>query len=312
MIKSHQEPITRQGLYFDTLISISIYDSDDAAILDDCFKLCEKYEQMLSAEIPASDIYILNNASARSVSINKETVSLINDSLYYSDITNGLFDISVYAVSSLWDFHSHDGEIPDSKDIANALNHVGYSKIKIDNSSTATLNDPDSKIELGGIAKGYIADMIAMQLQKSNVTSAIINIGGDIHVIGHKPDNRPFTIGIKDPDSAEEVMAAIGADNICVATSGTYERYIEHDGQRYHHILNPHTGYPVESDVSSVTVITDSSERADALCTCVILCGSNNGLALIEEQKNTEAIMKLTDGRIIKSSGINKFIISSQ
>lgn len=305
---SSSTPISKSGLYFDTLITVSIYDSDNTDILDECFDICSKYEKMLSATLPESDIYKINHSGGNEVEVSPETIKIIQDSIDYSKATSGLYDITIYPVAGLWDFHEHDNTPPRDSAIRKQLPHVNYNNIVIGQNNNISLSDPYSSMDLGSIAKGYIADRLSDYLKGRGIHSAIINIGGDMNIIGSKENNSPFVIGIKNPDNPDEVMSAINARSICIATSGTYERYIDYQGQKYHHILSPHTGYPVDTDISSVTIITDSSEKADALCTCAILLGSENSLKIVEETQNTEAYMKLTNGKIIKSSGVEKYL----
>lgn len=309
---SSPESCEKSGMFFDTFITISIYDRNDPEILNECFRLCSEYENMLSATINGSDIDRINSSNGAITPVSYDTYKLIEDSIYYSEISDGLFDISIYPVYSLWDFRDSDARIPNDSDIQDALTHVNYNNIVLNSEQSVKLSDKSSAIELGGIAKGYIADMLADYLKKCNISSAIINIGGDIHVIGAKSNNTPFVIGIKDPNNTQDVLCALKINDICVATSGTYERSFEYEGKIFHHILNPKTGYPADTDIKSVTVITDSSEKADALCTCLILFGSQRALDFIENEENTEAIIVTNNNITIKSSGASKYIITSQ
>ena len=302
------DPIEGSQMCFDTLIKISIYDNTDMSLLDGCFEICEKYENMLSPSVEDSDISRINSSNGEPVSVNEETIKLIEDSSVYSELTGGRFDISVYSVYELWDFHSHDNPLPDEKLIADTLPMVNYEKIEIDeNNNTITL-PKGAKIELGGIAKGYIADRLTEYLEDAGVRSAIINLGGDMHILGEKSKGTPFYIGIVDPNDSGNVLMGVKADNVSIATSGTYERYIEADEKIYHHIINPQTGYPVDTDIKSVTVISEKSESADAICTCAILLGSQKAIELIESLENTEAIIIDNDSNILKTSNADYYM----
>lgn len=306
---TNPEPQTKTAVFFDTFVTVTIYDNVSDTILDECFDICQKYENMFSATNPQSDIYKLNHSQGNSVNVNPETIALISDSIKYSELTSGKYDITIYSDSMLWDFHSPDNQIPDDSLIKESLNHINYKYILIDNNnSCVTLSDSECKIDLGSIAKGYIADKIYDYLLTQNVKSAIINMGGDLRVMGLKPNNEYFKIGIQNPNSKDDIIASLKLTDCSVATSGTYERYIEKDGIKMHHILDPFTGYPANTDIDSVTIITDSAETADALCTSIILIGKDAALPLLESLDNTEAIILTTDNTMYKTSGVDKHI----
>ena len=305
----NQEPISASAVFFDTFITINIYDSNNEDLLNECLNICQNYENMFSTTIVDSDIYKINNSQGQITYVNPETLELISDSISYSEMTSGKYDITVYSDSMLWDFHSPDNPIPDDKLIKESLNHINYKNIIIDReSSTITMLDSNCKIDLGSIAKGFIADKIYDYLYSSNVKSAVINMGGDIRIVGQKPTAQPFNIGIQDPNSKNSIITSLKLTDCSVATSGTYERYIINNGQKLHHILDPHTGYPVSTDIDSVTVVTTSAETADALCTSVILLGKDAALPFLESFENTEAIIVTNDKTVYKTSGMNKYI----
>lgn len=303
------------GIYFDTIISITIYDTNNETIktnLQSCLDICQKYEQLLNANIEGSDIYKINNSNGETINLSEETIYLLDKSLQYSELSNGLFDITIKSATSLWDFHEEKGVIPDVNLINNALEHINYKNLSIDkNNHTAILNDPDSQIDIGGIAKGYIADKISEYLNEQAVHGAIINIGGDITLIGNKNENENFNIGITNPFKDTNPILAINTTNKAIATSGTYERAFTYNNKSYHHILDPKTGFPVETDVISATTITDKGIDADTLCTISILLGSDEAIKLIENIPNTEAIIICQDQSILYTSGAKSYINSS-
>ena len=308
---SQKESVKRSGLYFDTYISVEIYDSDNTCYLDDVFKMCDHYEHIFSPSVQGSDIYNINNSEGNEVLVDPETIHLLNDSIKYCQKSDGVFDITVYPVSKLWNFSDNASHtIPDQNEISKALTHVNYNLLNIDTeNNTVYLDDSLSAIDPGSIAKGYIADRINEYLKSCNVNSAIINMGGDISVIGSKDDGIPFTIGITDPNNKNNVIMGLEITDKAVATSGIYERCFTENNILYHHILDTKTGYPCDTDINSVTIITDSAEKADALCTLCILMGSDPALKYIEScEKDTEVIIIKRDGTILKSEQADKFI----
>lgn len=301
---------TASGTFFDTYISITIYGSDNRDILSEAIDMCDRYENMLSTDVVDSDIYRINHSNGKPVSVSEDTVTLINDSVRYCELSEGTFDITIYPVSSLWNFHTDNPVIPDDSTVKSAVEHVNYRNIVVDSkNNTVMLRDKQSGIDIGGIAKGYIGDKIADMLRKKDITSAVINLGGDITVIGSKTENEPFTIGINDPNSSGKVLLGLKINNRCVATSGTYERCFTAGEKAYHHILNPKTGYPADTDIKSITIITSSAKDADALCTICLLYGCEDALQLIEQTDDTEAVIIKYDDSVMYTSGADRFII---
>lgn len=286
------EPLSRSGIYFDTYITITIYDKTQEEILDHCFDMCKKYEDTLSKTIEDSEVSLINSSKGKAVKVSEDTIEIIEKSIYYSEISEGLFDITIAPLTELWDFHENSKkEIPKEEDIKKALSHVSYKNIKIDKEkSTVALSDPEAKIDLGGIAKGYIADKLKEYLISEGVESALINLGGNIEAIGSKPDGSSFLIGIKKPFSEKEIIDSVEIKNNSVASSGVYERYFIKDDKLYHHILSPKTGYPVESDLYGASVICFSAEDADAIGTICILLGYERAKELTDSIKDLKVI----------------------
>lgn len=278
----------------DTVVTLTA--KCDGDTLDGAFVLCEDYEKLLSRTKTGSDVYVLNNSQGF-VEVDEDTQKVIEKALYYGDLSGGKFDITIYPVSSLWDF---SGEvIPSRNEIAEALKNVDYQSIEIAENS---VNLNGKKIDLGGIAKGYIADRLCDYFKKNDVSEGIINLGGNVVVFGE----RDYTVGIKKPFSDGELAASVKVRNKTVVTSGTYERYIPADIQIYHHILDPKTGYACETDLASATIISSSSIDADALSTICILLGLDKAKELIENTSDTEAIFIDNYNNLHYTSGLSK------
>ena len=226
----------------------------------------------------------------------------------YGEVSNGRFDITLGQVTDLWNFHGENPAVPDRAAVAAALAAVDYRQIQIDG-NIVSMSNPDGKINLGGIGKGFSADLAAEHLESLGVTSAIINFGGNIVAIGDNA-GAPFKIGIKDPNSVTgEILGAVTVQDATVVTSGVYERCFEEKGKVYHHILDVETGYPVDSDVVSVTLVAPkgSSGDCDALSTTCLIYGVEEGMKLIEDVKDLEAVFVDRDGKIHKTSGMDYF-----
>ncbi len=300
------EPISRTGFYFDTVINITIYDKSDETLLDSCMKMCSHYDNLLSTTKENSDIWNINHAGGKPVKVDPETILLLQKALFYADLTNGRFDPTIGGVSSLWNFSGNTpGPVPDKKKIAEALEHVSYKNILLDSSAgTVTLSDPLTRLDLGAIAKGYIADQLKKYLKKEGVASAIINLGGNVLLVGNKPDGSDFTVGIQKPFADNSTyIAAVSASDCSLVSSGSYERYFEQDGKMYFHILDSATGYPVDTDLVGVTILSDQSVDGDGLSTACFILGLDKGMKLIESIPGTEAAFITKDEHLHYSSG---------
>lgn len=304
---SNQKSISKDGFLLDTFINIKIYDSSDYSVLEDSFKLIDELDKNLSSHNADSDIYKLNNSDNKTnVKLNTDALNCIRKALYYSEISDGLFDPTIGSVSLLWNFSSDkkSNQLPDDSIITENINYVDYKNISINDNLISI--QKNSKIDLGAIAKGYIADKVKDFLISKGIKSAIINLGGNVLTIGKKGE-LPFKIGIQNPEkNRNEIIGTIKVDDKSVVTSGTYERFIEVNGKKYHHILNPKTGYPEENDILQTTVISDYSVDGDALSTTIFLLGKEKGIELINSIPETEACFVLKSGEIIKSNGFDK------
>ena len=328
--------ISKTGFFLDTVCSITIYGLADQdgkladmtdeelekecyLIITDAFKLCSEYENMLSKTIETSDIALINNAEGKAVTVSDETIEVLKKGLEFGRLSGGAFDITIGKATDLWDFHDNaetgheGGVVPAEKDLRDAISHVNYENIKIEGNGVS-LTDPETEINLGGIAKGYIADKAAEYLEERVVVSAIVDLGGNIVAIGGKTSQiaasgdtqeTDFKIGIKDPlSSSGGLLELIPCKNKTVVTSGTYERYFEKDGVKYHHILDVNTGYPVDTDVLSVTIIADRGKSADCdgLSTTCLALGMEKGMELVKSLEGFEAVFVDTNGRVEVSS----------
>ncbi len=273
----------------DTACTVSA-DCDDET-LSGAFAVCEELERLLSRTVKGSDVYRLNEADGF-VSVSDDTLRLLEKSVYYGNLTDGKFDITVCPVSELWDFKNQI--VPSRSEIAEALKNVDYHSIEI-KENTANLNG--KKIDLGGIAKGYITDKVISYFENKGVKKALVNLGGNIGMKGK------FNIGIRKPFT-EDILLNVTLENKSAVTSGIYERYIEKDGEIYHHVLDPATGYGVKNELSSVTVIGDNSADCDALSTACLLLGTEKGKAIIENTAETEAVFISRGGDITLTAGL--------
>ena len=273
----------------DTVCTVTADCGDD--IINGAFSLCENLERTLSKTVTDSDVYKLNNTEGF-VSVSDGTLKTVERALYYSELSGGKFDITIAPVSALWDFKNQ--VIPSKDEISEALQNVDYHSIEIKNGE---ISSGTKQIDLGGIAKGYIADRATEYLKENGAENALVNLGGNICMIGG------YNIGIQKPFD-DSVIASIALKDKCVVTSGIYERYIESDGKIYHHILDPKTGYGAENELASVTVIGEKAVDCDALSTVCMLLGTESGMDIINNTADTEAVFIDRENNITLSSGL--------
>ncbi len=307
------EPVSRTGFYFDTVIQITLYDTKDETLLNGCFALADKYETLFSATLEGSDVWNLNHSGGKPVTVSEETASLLATAVDYADMTQGIVDPTIRPVSVLWDFDAEEEHhVPDKAAVTEALSHVSYQNIRFGDalrsktddtvSYTITLSDPEAAVDLGFIAKGYIADRIKEYLLSQGVESACINLGGNVLAIGTKPDGSPFRIGIQEPFAAEgTALDTVEIRDISVVTSGIYERYFYEGDTLYHHVIDTATGYPVDNELAGVTILCESSVKADALSTACLCMGLEEGRRFLNQYPDVAYLLVSRDGEMYYS-----------
>lgn len=293
------------GFYFDTAVQITVTGTkkEQAKLqqgLDDALNLCQKYNQLLSRTEEGSDIYQINHSNGEWVSIDESTSRILYLALNYCDLSDGHVDITIAPVKDLWPFSTDASKdaLPTFDKIQETLTNVDYTQVELDQNRVRLLNKA-AQIDLGFVAKGFIADEIKAKLIEDQIDSALIDLGGNILVLGSKPDNTPYKIGIKKPfTTSGEILATVDAmdsSNITtVVTSGVYERYFNYDDTLYHHLLDARTGYPAETNLYSVTILTNSSINADALSTTCFIMGLEWSKKLLSTLDGVDAIF-ITD-----------------
>ncbi|MBO5353137.1 MAG: FAD:protein FMN transferase [Lachnospiraceae bacterium] len=290
-----------------TVCTIQIYDSTDYTILNECFALIDKYEKIFSRTLEDSEVYTINHGSGTSFEISSELADLLQTTLPYGALTNGALDLTIAPLSSLWDFSSleHKTAAPSPEEIAAAKELVDYSGVQL-SGNTLTFAKEGMQLEPGAVAKGYIADRVKDFLLSKGVESAIINLGGNVLLVGEKPDGSAFNVGIQKPfEDRDAVVVAIAELKDCtMVSSGLYERYFyDTEGTFYHHILDAKTGYPCDSGLLQVTIICKDSVTADALSTSCFVLGLEKGMELVHSLPDVYAVFITTDGTLHFSDG---------
>ena len=308
--KVQNKPYSTTFRCFDTMCSLTVYDNISQKDFEELRKIftsrCNQYDYKFSKTMPGSFVKKLN--SNKFFTADKESKDILKKSIEYSELTNGRFDITISPIVDLWRINSTNFNVPNKSQINQMLKLVDYKQIKFDG-DTVQLTKTGS-IDLGAIAKGYITDKLVDMLHAAKVKSAIVDLGGNIYAYGSK-NNKPFRIGIKKPFGNGELDGFIKVKDQAVITAGIYQRYKKENGKIYSHIMDPNTGYPVDNDLNSVSVISKNATAADALSTGLMVMGLDKGMKLANKTDDIEAIfidknnkLHLTDGLVQKGNEI--------
>ncbi len=288
--KEPLEKYERAGIYFDTVVQISFYaGSEGEAWMDRCMQMCADFEKIFSRTDKESELYAVNHRSSNRVAVSDDLAAVIEAGLSGYALSGGKFDITVAPLSDLWDFKSENASVPAQADLEAALAKVDAAAVHLDGNNL-TFDTSETMLDLGALAKGYISDQIKAYLRSEGVKSGLINLGGNVLTIGKKPDGEKWKIGVQKPfaDRGQTTSMVEVADQ-AVISSGIYERYFEQGGKRYHHVLDPDTGYPVETDLEGVTIVCETGLMGDLLSTCCLLLGQDGAEDLIGQMDGVEA-----------------------
>lgn len=284
----------------DTVMTITAYGENSESAVKLAQSEIEDLNYLFSIEDENSEIYRLNRD--KTLEVSPDTQEIIERACEISKLTDGDFDITVSPLVREWGFYTDlEKKVPSQETIDNSLANVDYNNIQT--GKTITLGE-ETEIDLGGIAKGY-ASHSAMQILKENgVESAILSLGGNVRAVGTKPDGSLWTVAIADPDDASQQIGCVSVKDSAVVTSGGYQRYFEDNGQIYHHIIDTKTGYPADSGLKSVTIVSDDDTLADALSTALYVKGLEKATEFYRENQNFEAVFVTDNGEIYVTSGL--------
>lgn len=284
------------GFFFDTVVTLRLYDARDG-LMDEIMSACGRYEALLSKTVEGSDVWRINHADGQPVQVSEETWQILQSAKHFYEISDGAFSITLAPVIALWGFTDGSERMPTDEERLTALALVDDSQLKLEGDRMVSL-PAGMSIDLGGIAKGYIADKIA-EMSEGNVSGAVLNFGGNVYVVGLKPDGSEYRIGIRDPQGTEnDSKAILTVHDTSVVTSGIYERYFIKDGVWYHHILDPKTGMPAENELMSATIVSKSSMEADAMATICIVLGAERAQEILKAQ-GFDAVLLTKDNQSI-------------
>lgn len=286
-----------------TVVSESEQDSQDA--IEQAFAAIESFGNRINFYSDKSELAMINrSAGTEGVSVSTETLDIIDKAVFVADASNGAFDPTIGPLIQLWNFH--EPVKPRSDDVKSRLPLVNYRHVSIDKDrDVVMLKEKNMLLDLGGIAKGYATDIAVDVLKKNGISSGLVAIAGDIRAFGSKPGGKPWNIGIRNPrqkNRADEIIAKIQMTDKAISTSGDYERFFIQDGVRYHHLLNPETGFPATT-CRSVSIIADKGVFADAFSTAVFVLGPEKGMDLVNKM-NMEAVIIDNNGTIYTTEAL--------
>lgn len=292
-------PHEQRFMAMDTYMHFSVYGDSAAAVQaqDEILQL----EQLLSVTDEDSEVYALNHRTAQTCNLSPHLTALLEQALILARQTNGAFDPTVYPLVRAWGFTTGTYQVPEQEELDRLLPLIDHTAPLL-NANTLTL-PPDVQLDFGGIAKGWAGDQAAQLLRGAGVTSAILRLGGNIHTIGTKPDGSAWRVGIEDPDSGG-TLGTVSVADLAVVTSGSYQRFFTENGQTYHHIIDPSTGRPADSDLTSVTVVGKHGTRCDALSTALFVMGLEDAAQFWREHRDFEAVFVSEEGSVSITAGL--------
>lgn len=302
-----EPPAAQTEFVLGTVCSVNLFEKGTREAYREIFERLREIESRMSANRDDTEIAEINrNAGASPVKVHPDVIEVVSSALRFADLSGGSFDPSVGPLVRLWGIGSDSARVPSRAEIEAALPLIDYRDVVADAAAgTVFLKRPGMKLDLGAIAKGYAADEAARIIAKRKIPRAIVDLGGNVLAYGEKPGKESWRIGVQDPSSERgSHIGVLAVKNKTMVTSGVYERFFEADGKRYHHILDPKTGYPVENGLLSVTIVADRSIDADGLSTSVFALGAERGRALIESLPGVEAIFIGEDFSVRATSGV--------
>lgn len=286
----------------DTYMTFTVYDADAETAVAQAENRIAELEGLWSVTDAGSDIYAVNHGGGKPVAVSRETEELVSFALEMAEKTDGALEPTIYPVLAAWGFTTGENRVPSENEIAKLMENVGYDRVRMENGNI--LLESGSMLDPGAVGKGYAGDEIARMLKENGVSSALLDIGGNIQAIGTKPDGSSWRVGLKDPFSGN-VLGVIRAADEAVVTSGNYERYfIDTKGKKYGHILDPATGYPVDNEIASVTVIAGEGKLCDALSTSLFVMGFEGAGEYWRQHRDFEMILVMESGDIYVTEGI--------
>lgn len=304
--KKQEEPMTKTEVVLGTVCTIKIYDHATESTMNKVFERLKNIEDKMSINKDKSEVIDINNAAGVDyVKVSDDTYDVIKRGKYFSELYGDKFDITIGPIVKLWNIGFDNARVPEDSEIKAKLPLINYKNVLLnDAEKKVMLKEKGMMIDLGGIAKGYAADEAAKVLKANGVEHAIINLGGNVLTVGSRLDGKSWVVGVQNPTHQRgDYIGTVKVDGKTVVTSGIYERYFEKDGKVYHHILDTATGYPVDNNLYSVTIITDVSMDADGLAK-IFCMGLDKGMDFVKNLKGVNAIFVTKNSEVYITPGL--------
>lgn len=296
-----QKQASQDFYAMDTVMNITAYGKDADAAVVECVQYINDLEAKISRTREESEIAALNRADGEKTELSEQTADILSDALTIAERTGGAFDPTVAPLSDLWKIGTENARVPEDEEIQEALASVGYQRVSQD--GTSVTMEQGMQIDLGGIGKGYAADHVVEILKEHGVERALVSLGGNIYAVGSKEKGLNWTIAITDPDDEQAYLGTLSVSDTSVVTSGDYERYFEQNGKRYCHIFDSATGYPAETDLRSVTVVSPDSTEADGYTTALFVMGHDKAVEFCEKN-GIQAVLVRDDHTVYVTDGL--------
>lgn len=307
--KINQQAYSDQQFLMGTYVKVQIFDDGKEEVLKTAFDRVKELAAEITVDDPGSEIDKVNEQSGIApVKLSEDVYPLVKSAYEYSDEYEEGFDMTIGPITQLWHIGFDDARKPEQKEIDDALKLVNHNKVELnDKEQTIYLKEKGMKLDLGAIAKGYITDEVVKLLKANDVTTAVVDLGGNVYVLGNSPkkDREDWNVGIQDPKKARNtIVGSVSTKNKSLVTSGVYERNLTVNGETFHHLFNPKTGYPFDNQIAGVSIISEKSIDGDGLSTSIFSEGLKEGLERIEGLDDVEAIFVTLDDKIFISSGL--------
>ncbi len=302
--EEEQTPDTRDFFAMNTYISLTAYGEQAETALTQAQERVEELEGLWSVTDETSDIYAVNHSEGQPVSVSEDTAELVSFALEMAEETGGVLEPTLYPVLTAWGFTTDEHRVPSQEELARLLESVDYRRISVDENTIRL--EPDMMLDLGAVGKGYASDEAAELLREEGITSALLDLGGNIVMIGSRPDGSDWRLGLQNPFD-NDMIGVLTASDCAVVTSGNYENnFTGEDGTVYGHIIDPATGYPVNNDLASVTIIADEGKLCDALSTSLFVMGSDGAIDYWRKHPGFEMILITQDRQILLTEGLEE------
>lgn len=300
------EQATQSFISMDTAMTVTVEGPDAAAAASEVEDTVRSLDERFAPEQPGSEVALLNEQGTLS-GASADLVELVGEAAAWAERTKGAFDPTVYPLTSAWGFTNGEHRVPSPDEVANLLAQVGYAAVHVDTAAGGIVLDGGAQIDVGGIAKGYAADAATTLLRDRGITSALLDLGGNVTALGGKGTSGAWNVGVTNPFAPTELVGTLKLSDATVSTSGDYQRFFVEDGVRYGHLIDPATGYPTASGLASVSVVAPSGTQADALSTALFVMGADDALALWRATDGTdafEAVIVDTAGQVLVTEGL--------